>query len=228
VLRLKPTLRIMLPVIVEEETMFTARPLYLSAVTAVALCLFSGPVFAQDDPPEVELGYDPARVRLTREGTLHQRTEREPDGALLEGSELEEREKGPEIKDVDPNPKMAKQVKDAQTRIKKRINDLQPNASKLLDVEEGLSAITNKLGNGEYKYLESANPKIDEYRLAHASGDKKTMKKLAKGVAKARKTYLKLLLKLEKKDFPMLAKLEAKLLKLIAEEDAENAATEDE
>ena len=203
VLRLKPTLRIMLPVIVEEETMLTARPLYLSAVTAVALCLFSGPVFAQDDPLEAE-------------------------GALLEGAELEEREKGPEIKDVDPNPKMAKQVKDAQTRVKKRINDLQPNASKLLDVEEGLSQITNQLGNGEYKYLESANPKIDEYRLAHANGDKKKMKKLAKGVAKARKTYLKLLLKLEKKDFPKLAKLEAKLLKLIAEEDAENAAAEDE
>ena len=203
VLRLKPTLRIMLPVIMEEETMFIARPFRLSALVLVGLSLFCSPVFAQDDPLEAE-------------------------GALLEGAELEEREKGPEIKDVDPDPKMAKKVKEVQDRIKKRINDLQPNASKLLDVEEGLSAITNKFGNGEYKYLESANPKIDEYRLAHANGDKKKMKKLAKGVAKARKTYLKLLLKLEKDDFSDLAKLEAKLLKQIAEEDAENAAAEDE
>ncbi len=202
-MRLKSTLRILLLVIVEEKTMLNARFFGISALLAASLCLFASPAVAQDDPLEAE-------------------------SALLEGAELEEREKAPEVEEVDPNEKAAKAIKEAEVRIEKRINELQPNASKLVDVEDALGRISNKLGSAQYKYLETVNPLLDTYRAANANRDKKKMKKTGKKVAKARKAYSKVLKSIEKKDFPKLVKLEKKLQKLVAEEDAEKAEAEAE
>jgi len=202
-LRLTPTLRILLLVIVEEKTMLNARFFGFSALVLASFCLFASPALAQDDPLEAE-------------------------SALLEGAELEEREKAPEIEEVDPDDKAAKAIKDAEARIEKRINELQPNASKLVDVEEALGRISNKLGTAQYKYLETVNPLLDSYRAANANRDKKKMKKAGRNIAKARKKYSKVLKSIEKKDFPKLEKLEKKLQKLVAEEDAEKAKAEAE
>jgi hypothetical protein len=181
--------------------MLNARFFGISALLAASLCLFVSPAVAQDDPLEAE-------------------------SALLEGAELEEREKAPEIEEVDPNEKAAKAIKDAEARIEKRINELQPNASKLVDVEDALGQISNKLGSAQYKYLETVNPLLETYRAANANRAKKKMKKAAKKIAKARKAYTKVLKSIEKKDFPKLLKLEKKLQKLVAEEDAEKAEAE--
>jgi len=183
--------------------MLNVRSFGFSALLVACFGLVSGPAFAQD-------------------GLL------EEDSALLEGAELEEREKEPEVAEVDPNEKSAKSIEEAETRIEKRINDLQPNASKLVDVEEALGRISNKLGTAQYKYLESVNPLLDTYREANAARDKKKMKSAAKKIAKARKTYSKVLKGIEKKDFPKLLKLEKKLQKLVAEEDAAKAKAEAE